>query len=100
VELREFAVGKIIPGTRKFHDEAKKGGNAPALFAFFYGSWGELHCCAFAELIERLRWLFIMVFADRTEVFQAERLEFGFRDRFLFDRPAKSEASKDKSIHN
>jgi hypothetical protein len=27
-------------------------------------------------------------------------LEFGFRDTFLFARPAKSEASKDKSIHN
>jgi len=51
-------------------------------------------------LIECLRWLFIMVFADLTQALQTERLEFGFRDTFLFDRPAKSEASKDKSIHN
>jgi hypothetical protein len=85
--------------TRKLHAEAEKGGNAPP-FLLFLWLMGELHCCAFAELIERLRWLFIMVFADRTEGFQAERLEFGFRDTFLFDRPAKSEASKDKSIHN
>jgi hypothetical protein len=65
----------------------------PRSFAFSYGSWGELHCCAFAELIECLRWLFIMFFADRTQVLQTERLELGFRDTFLFDRPAKSEAS-------
>jgi hypothetical protein len=92
--------GNWTPGheARKF-PEAEKGGNGPP-FCFLYGSWGELHCCAFAELIECPRWLFIMVFADRTQALQTERLEFGFRDTFLFDRPAKSEASKDISIHN
>ena len=41
VELREFAVGKIIPGTRKFHDEANKGGNAPLFLLFFMAHGGS-----------------------------------------------------------
>ena len=42
---------------------------------------------------------FITGFCDRTNELQTKWLEFGVRASFLFNPPAKSQKTDDKSIH-